>query len=127
AALAFSPDGRTLVSGSDAIRLWEVATGQVRATRTGHAGEVCSLAFSGDGRFLASGSIDTMILTWDLSGSAAHARRLKLEDLWDALAGDAGKAYRAVQALAAVPKQAVPFLRERLKPVQPLTATDRER
>jgi hypothetical protein len=43
------------------------------------------------------------------------------------LTGDGAKAYRAVQALAAAPKQAVPFLRERLKPVQPLTAADRER
>jgi RNA polymerase sigma factor (sigma-70 family) len=127
AALAFSPDGRTLVTGSDAVRLWEVATGQVRATRTGHAGEVCSLAFSGDGRFLASGSIDTTILTWDLANPAAQLTRPMQDALWDDLAGDVAKAYRAVQALAAAPKQAVAFLRERLKPVQPLTATDRER
>src|SRR5262249_23771991 len=46
AALVFSPDGRTLVTGGNAVRLWEVATGQARAMRTGHAGEVCSLAFS---------------------------------------------------------------------------------
>jgi len=127
AALVFSPDGRTLVTGSDAVRLWEVATSQVRATRTGHAGEVCSLAFSGDGRFLASGSIDTTILTWDLASPIAQATPLKPQALWDDLTGDAATAYRAVQALAAAPKHAVPFLRERLKPAQVLTAADRAR
>ena len=38
--------------------------------------------------------------------------------MWADLAGpDAAKAYQAVQALAAVPKQAVPLLRQRLRPV----------
>lgn len=127
AALAFSPDGRTLVTGGDAVRSWEVATGQERATRAGHAGEVTSLAFTRDGRFLASGSTDTTILTWDLAVPATQATRPTLETLWDDLAREAPKAYQSVRALAAVPERAVPFLRERLKPVAPLTAGDRER
>src|SRR5262249_54392349 len=41
----------------------------------------------------------------------------ELTSLWDDLAGkDAQRAYRAVLALSAAPKQAVPFLRERVKP-----------
>jgi RNA polymerase sigma factor (sigma-70 family) len=127
AALAFSPDGRTLVTGGEGVRLWEVATGQLRARRTGHAGEVSSLAFSDEGRLLASGSTDTTILTWDLSAPAAETARLKPEALWDGLAGDAAEAYRAVGALAAQPKQAVPLLRQRLRPVPLLTAAGRER
>jgi RNA polymerase sigma factor (sigma-70 family) len=126
-ALAFSPDGRTLASGGNAVRLWEVATGQLRATLAGHAGGVSALTFAPDGRSLASGGVDTTILTWGLAGPAARPTRRELGALWDGLAGDAAPAYQAIRALAAAPQQAVPFLRERVKPVRPLTATDRER
>jgi RNA polymerase sigma factor (sigma-70 family) len=138
-ALAFSPDGRTLALAGDAVRLWEVATGQLHATRTGHSqwdvagcrftytGPVSALAFSRDGRYLASGGIDTTILTWDLAGPAARLTRPRLEALWADLASGAAEAHQAVRALAAAPKQAVPYLGERLRPVAPLTAADRER
>jgi WD40 repeat protein len=126
-AVAFSPDGRTLVSGGNSVRLWEVATGQLRATLAGHAGEVSALAFAPDGRSLASGSADTTILTWGLAGPAARPTRRELVALWGDLTGDAAPAYQAIRKLAAAPQQAVPFLHERLKPVPPLTAADRER
>jgi WD40 repeat protein len=138
-ALAFSPDGRTLALAGDAVRLWEVATGQLRATLIGHArwdvascrlsytGPVSALAFSRDGRCLASGGIDTTILTWGLAGPAARPTRPRLGALWADLAGGAPEAYQAVRALAAAPEQAVPYLRDRLRPVAPLTAADRER
>src|SRR2546430_17696837 len=57
-SLAFSPDGRTLASGSwfdGEIRLWDVATGKNTATLKGHDGDVTSVAFSPDGKTLASG------------------------------------------------------------------------
>jgi hypothetical protein len=42
----------------------------------------------------------------------------ELESLWADLAGkDAAKAYRAIWALAGTPRDSVPFLKERLKPV----------
>ena len=56
-SVAFSPDGRTLATGSDdkTARLWEVASGKEIATLRGHESGVYFVAFSPDGRTLATG------------------------------------------------------------------------
>ncbi|KAI3014430.1 hypothetical protein CBS147347_11476 [Aspergillus niger] len=66
-SVAFSPDGRTLASGSHdkTIKLWDTATGVEQRTLTGHSDWVHSVAFSPDGRTLASGSSDYTIKLWD--------------------------------------------------------------
>jgi WD40 repeat protein len=68
-SVAFSPDGRLLASGSydKTIKLWDVATGSLVRTLSGHTDDVYSVAFSPDGRLLASGSGDETIRLWDIS------------------------------------------------------------
>src|SRR5262249_52843929 len=52
--LAFSPDGKTLVVGTNdrPIELWDVASGHNIGSLRGHRSGVMSLAFSPDGRTL---------------------------------------------------------------------------
>ncbi len=67
-ALAWSPDGRHVASGSydTIIRVWDVRTGRTTMTFTGHDAAVRSVAWSPDGRFLASGSADQTARVWDV-------------------------------------------------------------
>jgi WD40 repeat protein len=65
-AVAFSPDGRTLVSGGQdgTIRFWDPATGQELAKLAAHKNCVNQLAFTPDGQTLASASCDHTIKLW---------------------------------------------------------------
>ena len=68
-AMAISPDGRLLASGSGyedpTIRIWEAATGRLLVRLDGHSSWVGKLAFSKDGRRLISASTDQTIRVWD--------------------------------------------------------------
>lgn len=69
-ALAFSPDGKTLASGSDVatVQLWDAASGKKTGTFQGYGkSRVHALAFNPDGKTLASGSGDGTIRLWDLA------------------------------------------------------------
>lgn len=79
-ALAFSPDGKLLATGSGdpsrsgEIKIWESATGRlVRDIDRPHKDAVISLAFSADGTQLASGAADHAVRLWE----AASGRQLR--------------------------------------------------
>ncbi|HMV85654.1 MAG TPA: protein kinase [Blastocatellia bacterium] len=68
-AIAFSPDGTILGTGSidGTVKLWAVNTRRELATLSGHASDVMALAFSPDGTRLATGSAEGVIKLWDMT------------------------------------------------------------
>lgn len=73
-AVAFSPDGRQVLSGGGhmngkekdfTLKLWDAASGALRRTFRGHSSEVHAVAFSADGRQVLSGSADKTLRLWD--------------------------------------------------------------
>lgn len=67
-AVAFSPDGKLILAGSDeTLRLWDAESGALLRSIKGHAGTVQSVAFSPDGTRLLSGSKDGAVKLWDVA------------------------------------------------------------
>ena len=64
---AFSPDGKSIISGSvgEDLILWDAMTGTKEQILKGHSGTVYSVAFSPDGKKIVSGSIDGIVTVWD--------------------------------------------------------------
>src|SRR6266516_905442 len=74
-AVAWSPDGRRIASGSgdldftgdNTVQVWNASDGSHLFTYTGHSGEVEAVAWSPDGKRIASGSSDNTVQAWDAS------------------------------------------------------------
>ncbi len=67
-SVAFSPDGTKIVSGDrdGIIKLWDVETGKLIKTFTGHYSNVESISISSDGKKIASGDIHSVLKLWDV-------------------------------------------------------------
>ncbi|MBE9030531.1 WD40 repeat domain-containing protein, partial [filamentous cyanobacterium LEGE 11480] len=79
-SVAFSPDGKRIVSGSrDAtLRLWDAQTGQpIGQPLKGHSNPVLSVAFSPDGKRIVSGSWDKTLRLWDAQTGQPIGQPLK--------------------------------------------------
>ena len=77
-SVAVSPDGTWLASGSDdhTVKLWDVQTGECRATLTGHTDCIRSVAITPDGQRILSGSFDQSLRIWD-AGSGVELAKLE--------------------------------------------------
>jgi RNA polymerase sigma factor (sigma-70 family) len=66
--VAFSADGKILVSGGEGstLRVWDVATTKERIPADGHQGGLSSLALSPDGKVLTTRGDDDTVRRWDV-------------------------------------------------------------
>lgn len=81
-SVAYSPDGKTIASGTGGwglgvpgeVIVWDAETGSIRATLRGHEGPVMGVAFSPDGQKIASSATpwekvrEAYVKVWSVSG-----------------------------------------------------------
>ncbi|MCI0533642.1 MAG: protein kinase [Verrucomicrobiales bacterium] len=87
-AVAASPDGRWIVTGSQdgMAKVWEMASGNPPRTLGGHRGEVSSVAFSPSGQRIVTGSQDHTAKVWDaVTGQEQLALRGHSHWVWSAI------------------------------------------
>jgi len=71
-AVAFSPNGQTLVSGSTdrSVKLWDTSGGQLlRTLPSGSGGVVTSVAFTPNGKRIVADTVEGSVNVWDSNSS----------------------------------------------------------
>lgn len=69
-SLAFSPDGTLLAAGGgSSIRLWDAATGTIRAELETEISGISTISFRPDGGALVYGGADPAVWVWDMASS----------------------------------------------------------
>ena len=68
--MTWSPDGKTLASGSgdNTVKVWAWPGGELLRTLSGHSNWVSAVTWSPDGKTLASGSGDNTVKVWAWPG-----------------------------------------------------------
>jgi WD40 repeat protein len=129
AGLSFAADGSALAAadmGGTTFRVWDVASQRTRRQIIHNRGQVGFLALSPNGKLLATtGPGHNVLLLWNVAtrelprqGPPLELSAEELADLWTDLADkDYGRCDAAWRKLAAAGDNAIPFLKERIRPI----------
>jgi WD40 repeat protein len=115
--IAISADGRTILSGDydGAVRVFEVASCAERMAFQ-HDREIRCVALDERGTRAIASSDDAPAYVWDLIGNPSQWDSSKATEVWNDLASaDAKRAYRSITLLRVNPREAIDFLKSRVK------------
>jgi WD40 repeat protein/uncharacterized caspase-like protein len=129
-AVAFSPDGRLLVSGGNVgeVNLWEASTGRMLRKIAAHTNAVNQLAFARDGQSFVTGTFKGEYKSWDVrSGKQRQVLEVPaIQNIGLALSGDGRWVAGQDQSSGAIVIWEFPSGHPTgsIKPVVPLLTTD---
>jgi WD40 repeat protein len=75
-SVAVSPDGKWAASGAHdkTVKIWDIETGECRATLKGHTQTVWAVAITPNGKWIVSGSEDASVRVWAVESGRELAR-----------------------------------------------------
>ncbi len=87
-SIALSPNGKRLVTGGEGTltNIWDVTTGQLVHSLSGHTGAVLSVAYSPDGTQIATASADRSVKLWDAASGQESLTHKMYEHLISSVA-----------------------------------------